>query len=102
MQKGKCSPIFLKVVEPNGRKIHFCSFKQVQRLTSGLIVNHTCKVLDAKLSFVVVFGGDVVAVEFVLEVQLVQHCGICPLEDTNTPDVTKVFDPRKACRPRAP
>lgn len=89
-------------MEPNGRKIHFCSFKQVQRLTSGLIVNHTCKVLDAKLSFMVVFGGDVVAVEFVLEVQLVQHCGICPLEDTNTPDVTKVFDPRKVCRPRAP
>lgn len=49
--------------------------------------------LDAKLSFVVVFWGDVVAVEFVLEVQLVQHRGVCPLEDTNTPDATKVFGP---------
>lgn len=70
-KKENARPFFLKVVEPSGRKIHFCSFKQVPRLTSGLIVNHTCKVLDAKLGFVVVFGGDVVAVEFVLEVQLV-------------------------------
>lgn len=40
----------------------------VQGLTSRFIVNHARKVLNAKLSFVVVFRGDVVAVEFVLEV----------------------------------
>lgn len=90
MQKGKSTHIFLKVVQLSGRKIHFRGFKQVERLTSSLIVNHTCKVLDSKLSFVVVFGGDVVAVEFVLEVQLVQHRGIGPLEDRNAADVYSI------------
>lgn len=51
-------------------------------LTSRFVVNHSGKVLDAKLRLVVVLRRDVVCVEFVLEVQLVQHGGVRPLQDT--------------------
>ena len=36
------------------------------KLTSGLIVHHPGKVLDAKQGFVAVFRRDVVAIELVL------------------------------------
>lgn len=51
-------------------------------LTSCFVVNHSSKVLDAELSLVVVLWRDVVCVEFVLKVQLVQHGGVCALQET--------------------
>lgn len=48
--------------------------------TFGFVENHSGKVLDAKLGLVAVFRRDVVGVEFVLEVQLVQHGGVGALE----------------------
>ena len=50
-------------------------------LTSCFIENNPSKVLDAKLSLIVVLWWDVVCVEFVLEVELVQHCGVCSLQE---------------------
>lgn len=50
--------------------------------TFCLVVNHSSKVLDAELRLVVVFWRDVVRVEFVLEVQLVEHGGVCALRRT--------------------
>lgn len=38
--------------------------------------------LDAKLSLVVVLWRDVVCVEFMLKVQLVEHGGVCALQET--------------------
>lgn len=43
-------------------------------------MHHTGKVLDAKLGLVAVFRRDVVGVELVLQVELVQHRSISPLE----------------------
>lgn len=37
--------------------------------------------LNAKLSFMVVFWRDVICVEFVLKVKLVKHSGICTLKE---------------------
>lgn len=51
-------------------------------LTSCFIVNHSSKVLDAKLSLIVVLWRDVVCVEFMLKVQLVEHGGVCALQET--------------------
>lgn len=48
--------------------------------TSGLVVHHTGKVLDAKLGLVTVFRRDIVGVELVLRVELVQHRSISSLE----------------------
>lgn len=47
--------------------------------TFGLVVDHTSKVLDAKLCFISVFRWNVVGVEFVLRVEFVQHGGVCTL-----------------------
>jgi len=53
---------------------------QVSRIpTFGLIVDHTSKVLDAKLCFISVFRWNVVGVEFMLRVEFVQHGGVCTL-----------------------
>lgn len=51
-------------------------------LTSCFVVDHSGEVLDAKLSLIVVLWRDVVRVEFVLKVQLVQHGGVCALQET--------------------
>lgn len=48
--------------------------------TFSFIENHSSKVLDAKLGLVVVLRWNVVCVEFVLEVQLVQHGGVGTLK----------------------
>lgn len=51
--------------------------------TFGLVVDHTSKVLDAKLCFISVFRWNVVGVEFVLRVEFVQHGGVCTLRLKN-------------------
>lgn len=51
-------------------------------LTSCFVENNSSKVLDAKLSLVVVLWRDVVCVDFVLKVELVEHGGVCALQDT--------------------
>lgn len=53
--------------------------------TSGLIMNHSSKVLDPKLGFIAVLGRNVVAVQFVLRVQLIQHGGVCSLRRDTIP-----------------
>lgn len=53
------------------------------RPTSGLVVDHPSKVLDAKLGHVGVLRRVVVGVEFVLRVDFIQHGGVCSLRDTN-------------------
>ena len=53
-------------------------------LTSCFVVNDSGEVLDAELSLVVVLWRDVVCVDFVLKVQLVQHRGVCALQEETT------------------
>lgn len=53
------------------------------RPTSGLVVDHPSKVLDAKLGLVGVLRGVVVGVEFVLGVEFIQHARLCSLRDIN-------------------
>lgn len=59
--------------------------------TFRFIVNHSSKVLDAKLCLMVVLWRDVVCVEFVLKVQLVQHCSICALQNKGQCKCTAVM-----------
>lgn len=51
-------------------------------LTSCFIVDDPSKVLDTKLGLIAVLRRDVVGVELMLRVQLVQHGGVCALEET--------------------
>lgn len=66
------------------KKFSVSSLQCEVTLTSCFIVNHSGKVLNTKLSLVVVLRWDVVCVEFVLKVELVQHRGVCPLWDKQT------------------
>lgn len=61
------------------------------KLTFCFIVNYSSEVLDAKLSLIVVLWRDVVCVEFVLKVELVQHGGVCALQETQRPTETKRY-----------